>query len=126
VHGVGAVALWISQWGRSAIEVRGGDRAVAGLGHLVLVISGWLRGTVEVQGVDRMVEGGAASSLRLSQWLWSVIERRGTDDTVEGLGRLASSTGQVLQKLEPRTLQHHLLVVVFWLVFAIGLSYWFV
>lgn len=126
VHGVGAVALWISQWCRSAIEVRGVDRAVAGLGHLVLVISGWLRGTVEVKGVDRMVEGGAASSVRLSQWLWSVIERRGTDDAVEGLGRLASSTGQVLQKLEPRTLQHHLLVVVFWLVFAIGLSYWFV
>ena len=126
VHGAGAAALWVSRWSRSSIEVRGVDRGVTGVGRLVLFVSRWLRRTVEVQGVDRMVDGSAASSLRFSHWLWKVIDRRATDDTVEGLGRLAGSTGQMLQKIEPRTLQHHLLVVVFWLVLAIALSYWFV
>jgi len=125
VHALAASALWVSRWSRSTVEIRGVDRGVTGVGRLTLGVSRWLLGTVEVQGVDRMVEGSAASSLRLSHWLWRVIDRRGTGDTVEGLGRLAGSTGQALQKIEPRTLQHHLLVVVFWLVLAIGLSYWF-
>jgi len=41
------------------------------------------------------------------------------------LGHQADVTGHMLQKIEPRTLQHHLLVMVYWLIAAIGLFYWF-
>ena len=95
------------------------------MGKAVLILSGWLWGTIEARGVERVVEGSARSSLRLSSWLWRVVDRRATDQALEGIGRLADETGLALQKIEPRTLQHHLLLVVSWLVLAIGLSYWF-
>ena len=153
VHGVGAAALWFAQGIRSAVETHGIERGINGMGNVVLVLSRWLartievRGvervvqesatsslrfsewlarTIEVRGVERVVQGSATSSLRFSEWLWRVIDRRGMDVTIEGLGRLADGTGQILQKIGPRTLQHHLLLVVCWLVLAIGLSYWFV
>ena len=59
-------------------------------------------------------------------WLWRVIDVRGTQETVERLGRLADGTGHVLEEIEPRTLQHHLGVVVCGLGLAIGLLYWLV
>jgi NADH-quinone oxidoreductase subunit L len=61
----------------------------------------------------------------LSRWLWRTIDIRG-DEMVKGVGRASGDTGEMLQKVEPRTLQHHLLVVVFWLMLAIAVSYWLV
>jgi NADH-quinone oxidoreductase subunit L len=86
----------------------------------------WLWSEIDIRGIDRMVAGSATSSVRLAQWLWRVIDVRGTDETVERLGRLADGAGDMLQEIEPRTLQHHLVVVVCWLGIAIGLLYWFV
>lgn len=71
-----------------------------------------------------MVQGAATSSVKMSQWLWQVLDVRGTDRAVEQLGRLADGGGQALQRIEPRTLRHHLIVVVCWLVVTIGLWYW--
>ena len=88
-------------------------------------ISRWLWSALEIQGLDRGLTGGARSSISLSRWLWRVVDLRG-DAMVEGLGHVSDETGEILQRIEPRTLQHHLLVVVFWLTLAIALSYWLV
>ena len=125
VHAVGPLSVWFARGIRSTVETRVIDRAVAGVASLIVVLSQWLRGTIEAHGVERVVQGSATSSLRFSAWLWRVVDRRGTDEAIESLGRLADETGQALQRVEPRTLQHHLLLVVCWLVLAIALSYWF-
>ena len=123
--GMGKAVLWFARGIRSILEVHTVERVSTGMGKAVLILSGWLWGTIEARGVERVVEGSARSSLRLSSWLWRVVDRRATDQALEGIGRLADETGLALQKIEPRTLQHHLLLVVSWLVLAIGLSYWF-
>ena len=62
--------------------------------------------------------------MQLSGWPWRIIDIRGTDQALERRGRLGEGAGEALQRIEPRTLQYHLVVIVFWLVLAIGLSYW--
>ena len=144
-------AIRFSRWLWRELDVRGIDRSIQGVAGSSRRFSQWLDGTVEARGVDGAVQGTASSALRLSewlwtgievraeeralkgvrsvvlvsQWLWRVIDIRGTDQTIQRLGRLGEETGEVLQRIEPRTLQHHLVVVVFWLVLVISLSYWF-
>jgi NADH-quinone oxidoreductase subunit L len=125
VQGVGSVALWVARGIAGTLEARAIEGGSSGVGKGVVVLSRWLWGTIEARGVERLVQGSATSSLRLSDWLWRAVDRRATDQAIEGLGRMADDTGLALQKIEPRTLQHHLLLVVCWLILAIGLSYWF-
>jgi len=125
VQGVSSLALWGARGIASTLEARAIEGGSSGLGKGVLVLSRWLWGTIEARGVERLVQGSATSSVRLSGWLWRVVDRRVTDQAIDSLGRLADDTGLALQKIEPRTLQHHLLLVVCWLILAIGLSYWF-
>lgn len=54
------------------------------------------------------------------------IEIKVLDKNVVRAGNQAASTGNMMQELEPRTLQHHLLVMIFWLIVGIGLLFWFV
>ena len=117
--------LALSRWLWSALEVKGLDRGLAGGARSSISISRWLWSALEIQGLDRGLTGGARSSISLSRWLWRVVDLRG-DAMVEGLGHVSDETGEILQRIEPRTLQHHLLVVVFWLTLAIALSYWLV
>jgi NADH-quinone oxidoreductase subunit L len=125
VQGVGFLALWLARGVASTLEARAIEGGSSGMGKGTLVFSRWLWGTIEARGVERLVQGSAKSSLRFSDWLWRVVDRRATDQAIEGVGRIADETGLALQKIAPRTLQHHLLLVVCWLILAIGLSYWF-
>ena len=43
---------------------------------------------------------------------------------IERVGRGVDASGQTLQGIQPRTLQHDLLIVVFWLAVALGFFYW--
>ena len=89
----------------------------------VIRLSRWLAGAVDTRSIEGLVQGIASTSLRLSEWIWRVIDLRGTDRAVQQLGRLSEETGGLLQRIEPRTLQHNLVVAVVWLVLAIGLLY---
>ena len=53
------------------------------------------------------------------------IDRAGTTKSVEGVGRGVDASGHKLKEFQPRTLQHDLLVIVFWLAVALGFFYWF-
>jgi hypothetical protein len=61
--------------------------------------------------------------VRTSGWLWQVVDRQGTDESIQRVGGLAEDTGEALQRLGPRTLRHHLVIIVCWLSLAIGLTY---
>ena len=64
--------------------------------------------------------------MHASGWLWRVIDQRGTDEALQRVGRLADDTGETLQKIGPRTLRHHLVIIVCWLALAIALTYWLI
>ncbi len=81
---------------------------------------------IDVRVIDRTVERTGSQSVGLARWLWEVIDVRRIEKNVERIGHAADATGHKLQDVEPRTLQHHLLVLIFWLVVAIVFFYWFV
>ena len=74
--------------------------------------------------IDRAVQLVAPVTVRASQWLLAAVDLGNVDAASRRLGQLAGDAGAALRRIEPRTLRHHLLVVVSWLVVVIGLSYW--
>lgn len=117
--------LQFCDWLIGTVEKRGVERFVQLIGSLSLTLSAWLWSALEVRGLDRSLNQSATSSVSLSRWLLRVVDLRG-DAMVGQLGRISDETGEMLHRIEPRTLQHHLVVVVFWLMLAIALSYWLV
>jgi hypothetical protein len=107
------------------VEARGVERFIQSIASVALTLSAWLWSVLEVQGLERPISRGASSSVILSRWLLRVVDIRG-DRMVGQLGRISDETGEMLHRIEPRTLQHHLVIVVFWLMLAIALSYWLV
>jgi glutamate-1-semialdehyde aminotransferase len=54
------------------------------------------------------------------------VDTAGISRTVDGIGKGVDASGRAAQSYEPHTLQHNLLVVVFWLIAALGFFYWIV
>ncbi len=91
-----------------------------------LRFSEWLWRDIDVLAIDRAVMGTATVSANLAQWLWRVIDIRGTQGPIDRIGRIAANASHSFEDMEPRTLQHHLAVVICGLGLAIGLLYWLV
>jgi NADH-quinone oxidoreductase subunit L len=119
-------SLRFVKWLWRAIDVRGIDRAVVESGHQTIGLARWLWRIIDVQVIDRAVERTGGQSIALSRWLWEVIDVRRIEKTSEQIRRAADAAGHKLQDVEPRTLQHHFLVLISWLVVAIVFFYWVV
>ncbi len=74
--------------------------------------------------IDRVVVAVGSRSVGLARRM-DRVDRAGTTKSVEVVGRGVDASGQQLQGVQPRTLQHDLLVIVFWLAVALGFFYWF-
>jgi NADH-quinone oxidoreductase subunit L len=126
IHGAAAVAILMSQWLWRVVDVRGIDRTVGGGAQQTIGLARWLWQSIDVRVIDRTVEGTGGQSVALARWLWEAIDYRRIEKSSDRIGRAASTSGQKLQDVEPRTLQHHLLVLISWLVVAITILYLFV
>jgi len=126
IHGIATNSVLLAQWLWRVVDVRGIDRAVVESGHQSVGLARWLWQIIDVRVIDRTVERTGSQSVGLARWLWEVIDVRRIEKNVERIGHAADATGHKLQDVEPRTLQHHLLVLIFWLVVAIVFFYWFV
>jgi NADH-quinone oxidoreductase subunit L len=126
VVGIATVSVDFAQWLWRVFDLRVIGRTVDGSATSSIRLAQWLWRVIDVRVIGRTVDGSASSSVRLAQWLWRVIDVRGTQGTVERLGPLAEDAGHALEELEPRTLQHHLVLVVCGLGLAISLLYWLV
>jgi len=118
--------LRFSTWLWQVVDVRGLDRGVVGIGRHTVSLARWLWQVVDVKGIDREVVRIGDQTMSLARWLWQIFDVRRIEEHVERLGPEAEATGHMLPRIEPRTLQHHLLVMIFWLVAVIGLFYWLV
>ena len=145
--------LRFSRWLLRGLDLRVVDRAVHGLAILVRHCAGWLARTVETVLIERPVHAVAGLARRWTGWLertaelgmieraphvvasgfalasglfWRIIDPRGTDRALRQVDALAGDTGETLQKVGPRTLRHHLVIIVCWLALAIGLTYWLI
>ena len=111
---------------RRVVDLHGIDRVVVSLGQRSVGFARWLWRVVDLRGVDRVVVGVGKQNLGFAHWLWKMVEVKVLDKKVNRLGDQAEATGDMMRELEPRTLQHHLLVMIFWLIVGMGLLFWFV
>ena len=118
--------LRLAGWLWKTVDLGGIDRVIMSIGGTSVALARWLWHVVDVKGIDRVVVGSGGQTMSVAMWLWRMIDIRGIEKNVERLGDQVDATGHPLHRVEPRTLQHHLLVIVFWLITAIGLFYWFV
>ncbi|MGB0910483.1 MAG: hypothetical protein ACPGYT_08985, partial [Nitrospirales bacterium] len=115
--------LRFANWLWRRIDVRIIDSAIHGIASSSLLFARWLWRVVDIKGIDRIVLGVGQHSVGLGQWIWKIIdvgwiEKKTTQDGIH-----VDYAGQTLQDAEPRTIQHQLLVMILWLVLAIGLLY---
>jgi NADH-quinone oxidoreductase subunit L len=126
VLGVAAVSVRLAQWLWQVFDARVIGQTVDGSATSSVRLAQWLWQVIDVRVIENTVDSSASLSVRIARWLWRVIDVRGTQGTVERLGPLAEDAGNALQEIEPRTLQHHLVVVICGLGLAIALLYWLV
>jgi len=112
-----------ANWLWRIVDIRVFDRAIHSIASSSILFANWLWRVIDVKGIDRAVVGLGGSSVGLGRWLWRVVDIRWLETNIGQVFKKADSAGHILQETESRTIQHHLLVMVFWLVSAIGLLY---
>lgn len=122
----GGASVAFSRWLWEAVDLRLIDRTVNGLGSLSLNMGRWLWEVVDLRLIDRAVGGLGSLSLKTAVWLWQIVDIKGIDRVFGGLGRRSDATGRALSRVEPRLLQHHILVVILWMVVGIWLFFWLI
>jgi NADH-quinone oxidoreductase subunit L len=126
ILGIANVSVGTSKWLWRVVDLRGIDGLVVGLGRNSVGMAGWLWRVVDLRGVDRVVVGIGKQSIGIADWLWKSIDIKILDKNVNRVGGQAEAAGDMMRELEPRTLQHHLLVMIFWLIIGILLLFLFV
>ena len=118
--------LSLANWLWRIVDVRVFDRAIHSIASFSIIFANWLWRVIDIKGIDRAVIGLGGSSVGLGRWLWRVVDIRWLEANIGQVLQKADSAGLILQEADSRTLQHHLLVMILWLVSAIGLLYFLV
>jgi len=79
--------------------------------------------TIDVKFIDRFIHLIAIYSVYFAGWLWRIVDIRWLDWRVGQVARGFYAAAQLLEKMEFRTTQHQLLVMIFWLGAMTGLFY---
>ena len=126
ILGIANVSVVTAKWLWRVVDLRGIDGLVVGLGRNSIGMAGWLWRVVDLRGVDRIVVGIGKQSLGIANWLWKSFDIKILDKNTIRIGGQVEATGDTMRELEPRTLQHHLLVMIFWVIIGMILLFVFV
>jgi NADH-quinone oxidoreductase subunit L len=126
IHGIAATLVLLARWLWRVVDVRGIDDVIHRLATNAILFAQWLWRVVDVRGIDRTVVESGNQSVGLAQWLWEAVDVRQIEKGSDQIGRAADASGKKLNEVEPRTIQHHLGVLITWLVAAILFFYWLV
>jgi len=83
----------------------------------------WLWRIIDIKVIDRFIHFIATFSVNFAGWLWRIVDIRWLERKVGQVAEQVNTAGQLLQEIESRTIQHQLLVMLFWLVAMTGLFY---
>ncbi len=114
--------LGIADWMWKRVDQGIIDRLVILLGTASTGLARRLR--ILDSAVDNRVVSIGGGSVKAARWVGQFVDSKGISKTVEGIGRGVDLSGQTARRYEPHTLQHNLLVIVIWLVAALGFFYW--
>ncbi len=126
VHGIATTSVRVARWMWRVVDVRGIDGLIHGLAMNAIMFAQWMWRVVDVRGIDRAVVESGTQSVGLARWLWEAVEVRRIEKGSDQIGHAANASGKRLNDVEPRTIQHHLVVLIGWLVVAMLFFYWLV
>jgi NADH-quinone oxidoreductase subunit L len=86
----------------------------------------WLWRIIEIKVIDNFINFIVNYSVYFARWLWRIVDIRWLERKVGQVTGQVNVAGQFLQELESRTIQHQLLVMIFWLVAFTGLLYFMI
>jgi NADH:ubiquinone oxidoreductase subunit 5 (subunit L)/multisubunit Na+/H+ antiporter MnhA subunit len=86
----------------------------------------WLWKTIDVRVIDKSIYFMANYSVYFARWLWRIVDIRWLERTVGQVFRQVNNDRQLRQVIAFRTLQHQVLVIIFWLVGLTGLLYYLI
>ena len=89
-------------------------------------LANWLWRNIDIKVIDKFIYFIANYSLYFARWLWRVVDIRWLEKTVGQLVGQVTTKGQLRQDMEFNTLQHQILVLIFWLVMLTGILYYFI
>jgi NADH-quinone oxidoreductase subunit L len=115
-----------AHWLWRFIDIRIIDNFIKFIGTSAVYIAGWLWQIIDIRFIDRFVNFIGNFSVNFAGRLWRIVDIHWLDRRVEKIAGQANTAGQLLQEMESRTIQHQLLVMIFWLVAMIGLLYFLV
>ena len=115
--------LKFANWLWRMIDIKVIDHFIHSFATYSVCFARWLWRMIDLRVIDSFVHLIATNSVYLSRRLWRVVDVRLLDQKVGQIAGKINSAGQILQEMESRTIQHQLLVMLFWLVAMIALLY---
>ncbi len=83
----------------------------------------WLWRIIDIKVIDHFIHFIATSSVYFARWLWRIVDILWLERKVGQVVEQVNAVGQFLAKKESGTIQHQILVMLFWLVAMTGLLY---
>ncbi len=118
--------LQFARWLWRNIDVRVIDHFIHSIATYSVNLARWLWAIVDVRVIDRFIHFIAAYSVHFAGWLFRIVDISLLERKVEKAAGQVNATGKLLQNMESHTIQHQLLVMVFWLVAMTGLLYFLI
>ncbi len=112
-----------AHWLWRIIDIGVIDRFVHTIANYSVYFAGWLWRIFDLRIIDRFVHFIANFSVFISRRLWRIVDIGWLERKVGHAARQANTAGQLMQEMESRTIQHQILVMIFWLVAMTGLLY---
>ena len=87
--------------------------------HLIAIYSvnfaRWLWRIVDLMVIDRFIYFIATYSVSIARWLLRMVDIGWLEQKVGHAAGQVNTAGKLLKEMEPRTIQHQILVMIFWL-----------
>ena len=141
-----------SRWLWREVDMRIINGLIRGLATASVGLARWLWRVIDRQGIDRLVVASGSGCIALAHALWRIMDVRAIQRTVgptaasgfpfawwaseatdltpakprTDKNELVGTSATEFRDVEPRPLQHHLLLLIVWLVAAIMFYYWLV
>ena len=112
-----------AHWLWRTIDIRGIDHFIHSIATYSVCFAGWLWRIIDIRVIDHFIHFFAANSVYFSRWLWRTVDINWLERKVGHAAEKINDSGQLLKEIEPRTIQHQLFVMIFWLVAMTFLLY---
>jgi NADH:ubiquinone oxidoreductase subunit 5 (subunit L)/multisubunit Na+/H+ antiporter MnhA subunit len=115
--------LKFANWLWRSIDIKVIDNFIHSIAIYSVNFARWLWRIVDIRLIDRFIHFIAAYSVSFAGWLWRIVDNRLLEQKVGQAAEQVNATGKLLQEMESHTIQHQILVMMFWLGAMTGLLY---